>query len=387
VIDGRPAGAPLGTYTGINPSGEPPYGVFGGTFSPFDEEDLRERYPDHREYVDRVTHAADRLLAEGHIVRADRDAYVTAAVLHHGIAAHSGGKATERRMNEHRIHRVVSSDGTEIAGRVHGQGPPLVLVHGGLGDDTGWSELLPYLTEHFVCYSMTTRGRGLSAAPADTDYSLERLVQDVAAFAASVGEPVGLVGHSLGGALVLGAAAESDAVSAVAVYEPAVFEATSEVDPSSSHEKATRSVEAWAEGRLADAARVMIEGAATYDELAALSARGAFEAWASKVGVAVQEMQQAREFEKSSPTHPSLLTRITVPILYLHGERTPTTWYREGVRHVANHVADLHVVEIPGVGHFAPLLAPERIASELIRMFTTALQPTSAGGMTRGDLR
>jgi hypothetical protein len=35
------------------------------------------------------------------------------------------------------VHRTISADGTEIAGRVHGQGPPLVLVHGGLGDGEG----------------------------------------------------------------------------------------------------------------------------------------------------------------------------------------------------------------------------------------------------------
>jgi pimeloyl-ACP methyl ester carboxylesterase len=32
-----------------------------------------------------------------------------------------------------RVQRAVSADGTEIAGHVFGQGPPLVLVHGGLG--------------------------------------------------------------------------------------------------------------------------------------------------------------------------------------------------------------------------------------------------------------
>lgn len=80
LIEGKPAGAPLGTYTGTNPSGEPPYGFFGGTFSPFDDEELRERYPHRREYADRVTRAADRLLAEGYIVQADRDAYVRAAL-------------------------------------------------------------------------------------------------------------------------------------------------------------------------------------------------------------------------------------------------------------------------------------------------------------------
>ena len=37
-------------------------------------------------------------------------------------------------MNEGRVHRVVSDDGTEIAGLVRGQGPPLVLVPGAFGE-------------------------------------------------------------------------------------------------------------------------------------------------------------------------------------------------------------------------------------------------------------
>jgi hypothetical protein len=37
-------------------------------------------------------------------------------------------------VRDDRIHRVVSDDGTEIAGRLRRQGPPLVIVHGGLGD-------------------------------------------------------------------------------------------------------------------------------------------------------------------------------------------------------------------------------------------------------------
>jgi pimeloyl-ACP methyl ester carboxylesterase len=109
-------------------------------------------------------------------------------------------------MNEHRIHRAVSRDGTEIAGRVQGQGPPLVLIHGGLGDgDTAWLFLLPVLADHFTCYLMSTRGRGLSGK--STDQCRERHFEDVAAFAQSIGEPVGVVGHSSGAVWALGGVA------------------------------------------------------------------------------------------------------------------------------------------------------------------------------------
>ncbi len=45
-------------------------------------------------------------------------------------------------MNEKQIQRAVSADGTEIVGRVVGQGPALVLVHGGIGHgDLAWEAL------------------------------------------------------------------------------------------------------------------------------------------------------------------------------------------------------------------------------------------------------
>jgi pimeloyl-ACP methyl ester carboxylesterase len=278
-------------------------------------------------------------------------------------------------VSENRIHRVVSDDGTEVAGRVQGEGPPLVLIHGGLGDgEQAWDPLLSFLEARFTCYLISTRGRGLSAEPADDDYSLGRLVEDVVSFAEGIGQPVGLIGHSLGGALALGAAANSAAVSAVAVYEPAVFEAPSEVNPRA-EAKAVRIGEAVAEDRLADAARAMVEGAVTDDEMAAISRADVFESWATNVRVALQEAQQAGESQRPTPTDASILTRIDVPVLYLYGSQTPSTWYIEGARHVASHVADFRQVEVVGAAHLTPHLAPELIAEELIRFFEATSEP------------
>jgi pimeloyl-ACP methyl ester carboxylesterase len=139
----------------------------------------------------------------------------------------------------------VSADGTGIAGRVRGEGSPLVLIHGGLGDgERAWGPLWAFLETRFTCYLISTHGRGLSAEPAGDDYSLDRLVEDVVSFVEGVGQPVGVFGHSLRGALALGAGANSAAVSAVAVYEPAVFEAPSEVNPRAA-DKAARIARRW----------------------------------------------------------------------------------------------------------------------------------------------
>jgi pimeloyl-ACP methyl ester carboxylesterase len=96
-------------------------------------------------------------------------------------------------MTGERIHRVVSADGTEIAGRVAGDGPPLVLVHSAAHDgDIAWEAMLRHLTDRFTCYLPSLRGVGLSGD--NPDHSPPRLQEDVNSFVDSIGEPACLVG-------------------------------------------------------------------------------------------------------------------------------------------------------------------------------------------------
>jgi hypothetical protein len=80
IINGRVAGAPLGTYTGLNPAGFPPdldiLLLFSGLFIPFTAEELAERYPTHGAYVRRVARAAEHLAENGYILEEDKNAYV-----------------------------------------------------------------------------------------------------------------------------------------------------------------------------------------------------------------------------------------------------------------------------------------------------------------------
>ena len=76
---GKPAGAPLGAYTGLDFSTPDPFFFLAGTFRPFSQERLNELYPTRGVYVHRIRRAANRLLASRHILRSDRDAYVEAA--------------------------------------------------------------------------------------------------------------------------------------------------------------------------------------------------------------------------------------------------------------------------------------------------------------------
>ncbi len=282
-----------------------------------------------------------------------------------------------------RIHRTVSADGTEIAGRVHGQGPPLVLVHGRLEDgELSWNALRPLLTDRFTCYALSTRGRDLSAD--HPDLSPGRLVEDVVAFVDSLGEPVGLVGHSSGAGLVLGAAAEATSVVGVAAYEPVVPAVISEDDVARVQAAMVRHADAAAEGRYADAARILFDESpmATDDEVAAMTALGHFDAMARYVPVSLRELEQAATSETPDFSDPTVLGQISAPVLLLHGERT-APFATDSLRHLDPHLPDSEVREVPGAAHFGPLLAPEAVAAELTRFFTAvhaqpqAPQPTA----------
>jgi pimeloyl-ACP methyl ester carboxylesterase len=278
-------------------------------------------------------------------------------------------------MTEERIHRAVSVDGTEIAGRVQGDGPPLVLVHGGIGDgEIAWAALWPHLTDRFTCYLPSTRGRGLSADNAD--HSPPRLGEDVVAFVESIGGPVYLVGWSGSGAWVLGAAARSDSVAAVAVYEPVLIPVMGEDDLAQTFGTMQQVGAAAADGRLVDAVSAFAPWIGTDEEIAVLERTNFFERWAGAVPAMLRFVQQDAAYEGVRSTDPDELARIAVPVLLLGGEQTRLgTFFADAAQFIARHVAKPQVCELPGVGHFAPVLEPESIADELITFFESVRQP------------
>jgi pimeloyl-ACP methyl ester carboxylesterase len=253
------------------------------------------------------------------------------------------------------------------------------LVHGAIGDgEFAWTELLPHLTDRFTCYLPSTRGRGLSGD--HPDHSLPRLQEDINAFVESIGEPVCLMGWSGGGPLVLGAAARTDAVTAVAAWESGgsaeVFGPDGQVDLGRLAAAIEQVGMAAAEGRLIDAVRAFLIGICNDKEIAALGGMDFHERWSGGVPELLVFFQQLMAAEGPGPDAPEALAQVTVPVLLLTGEETLLgAAFGDATRHIAAHVADAQVREMPGVGHFAPIAAPQRVAAELISFFEEVLQP------------
>ena len=82
--------------------------------------------------------------------------------------------------------------------------PALVLVHGGLDHARNWDWVARSLREHYHVYALDLRGHGNSAWAPGAMYSLAEHVLDLSALLDIINDfPIRLIGHSLGGGIVL----------------------------------------------------------------------------------------------------------------------------------------------------------------------------------------
>lgn len=293
----------------------------------------------------------------------------------------------ETIMTTERIHRTTSDDGTEIVGRVVGEGPSLVLVHGMIGDgDIAWRELTPHLTDRFTCHLPSVRGRGLSGD--HPDHTIARWCEDITAYVASLDEPARLLGWSAGGPLVLAAAERLDTVTAVAAWEsgaspldapPVLMEDLGRLFPA-----IEQAGTAARESRMTDAVRAFLAGICNDKEIAALEGTDFHERWADGIPdmlVGFQNMQAETSLGSFAPEE---LWNITAPTAFFVATETLLDrGFPAAAEHLARQIDGAQVREVAGVGHFAPIVAPEVVAAEIVEFFESVLQPHEATQLVR----
>lgn len=119
------------------------------------------------------------------------------------------------------MQTVTSKDGTEIAYDRSGEGQPVILVAGALGDRSHpiMAQLAERLAPHFTVFNYDRRGKGDSG---DTPpYAVEREIEDIEALIGEAGGSAFLYGLSSGAVLALEAANKLPTkVKKLALYEP-----------------------------------------------------------------------------------------------------------------------------------------------------------------------
>jgi len=114
------------------------------------------------------------------------------------------------RANNHSVYpKVKSADGTEIVYTSAGKSETaLVFVHGWSCDKSYWDEQIKYFIKEFQVVTIDLAGHGESSS-SRKDYTMKLFGNDVAAVVNDLKlEKVILIGHSMGGSVIIEAAKE-----------------------------------------------------------------------------------------------------------------------------------------------------------------------------------
>ncbi len=265
------------------------------------------------------------------------------------------------RTDETTLTHTTSRDGTRIGYFTTGEGPPLLLVHGGLGDHTRWSELLPELTPYRRVHAMDRRGRGVSGD--GPEYSPQREFEDVAAVVDAVaddsGSDVDVYGVSNGATFALGAATLTSNIRRLALYEPGIADADDLVPPELDRRFDAMLADGDNEGLVETFFREAL--GLGDDDIATMRDQPS---WPARVAAAPTLPRELR----STPEElfdPARTAQVTVPTVLLQGSESSESLHAD-VRLVAEALPDSRIVVLEGQAHSADFLAPQLVAEKLL---------------------
>jgi pimeloyl-ACP methyl ester carboxylesterase len=258
-------------------------------------------------------------------------------------------------------HSVTSADGTRIGLLTAGEGPALLLVHGGMGRIESWLPLWDRLTSQWRVTAMDRRGRGTSG---DTEaYDLSREYSDVAAVATSLAGagPVDVFGHSFGATCALGAAASGAPVRRLALYEPPGPPTV----PRDWRDRANAMIADGKPGRamMSFLTEIMGLSAARIDELR--SAPRGYDVMAIVSATMPREAQALATVDLTA-----LAAVVPVPVLLLLGGQSPA-WARNITGDLAAALPRSTLAVLDGQGHEAIETAPGLLADRLAGFLAT----------------
>jgi pimeloyl-ACP methyl ester carboxylesterase len=246
-----------------------------------------------------------------------------------------------------------SADGTTIRWVAAGEGPPFVLVPGGLGDEHAFGPLVARLARRLRCITIGRRGKGFSGdAP---EYSYEREYEDVVAVLDAVGPPRMLFGHSSGAICALGAALTTEVEKLIIVEPPLPLE---EPGIAPEHHSAVRA--ALNRGEAEEAVLLALRHALRLDPVAvdALHSRND---WPSLLQRGIAWLRELDEIN-GLPADVERYRAIGAPTLLIYGTATQPR-RRAAVETLAEALPNAKLTGFAGHGHDVANTASEEVAS------------------------
>lgn len=258
--------------------------------------------------------------------------------------------------------KALSVQGSELAYRVTGDGPPVVLMHGGFGVIEVWDEIAAELadTHRVIAYDRRGHGRSPNATPDMRVHARDaaELIQHVA------GEPAIIVGWSGGAAVTIETVrSHADQVSAAVVIEPLFH-----LQPRGIVRPMLKWHLQWLRGRNRAAAETI--GRTVFTR------RSGGDGWAEideeRRELLLGDAEGLRVEVRPGPLHPyggglehirsKDIAGWSTPITYLIGEDTLPTFARCH-RRFTKSAPQVRTIEVPGAGHLIPWQQPEAVIS------------------------
>jgi pimeloyl-ACP methyl ester carboxylesterase len=240
---------------------------------------------------------------------------------------------------------------------VSGDGPAVVLVHGGGGSDFSWRLVLPYLTPRFTAYAVQRRGRGNSGD--GKVHSLAHEAEDIAAVVESIPGGAFLVGHSVGATIALEACLLSKGIRKLALYEPAI---RLQLPPG--HLEHLESL--LADGRHDEVLTIALKQDAglTDEEIAALKAAPSWQERLALAPTGPREMRAVSAYDILAGRFKEMTTATLLLLGTLTKER-----FQYAAAQIQAEVPNVQVSWLKDQGHLAIATAPELLATRLAEFF------------------
>lgn len=234
----------------------------------------------------------------------------------------------------------VEHDGARIWYATYGEGPAVILLHGGLGHGGNWAYQVPGLTAAgYRCVVIDSRGHGRSTRD-DRPYSYELMASDVLSVMDAIGlDRAALVGWSDGACIALILADKAPERAA------GVFFFASNMDPSGTKESDEPDPVLG---------RCFSRHAKDYAELSATP--DDFRSFVAAVNLMMQTQPNYTADD---------LARIRVPVTVAQGDGENFI-KREHAEYLAQTIPGAQLLILPGVTHFAPLQRPEQFNAALL---------------------
>jgi pimeloyl-ACP methyl ester carboxylesterase len=263
----------------------------------------------------------------------------------------------------------VEVNGVRLYYELHGRGEPLALVHGSWGDATGWTFVLPSLSESFQVLTYDRRGHSRSERP-EKQGSVDEDGDDLAALLEMLDlAPAHVVTNSYGGNIALRLALRRpELFRSLSCHEPPLW-GLLEGDAESREmlQQGAKSLESVA-GRISEgdhegAARQFVEevafGPGAWENELPPEARAIFIQNAPTFLDELQDPAQLRIDEES-------LARSELPVRLTDGSGSPPTFHRV-IDRLMQLIPGATRETIDGAAHVPHLTSPETYAEVTAR--------------------